>query len=315
MYSAEDVHLYPAEKWMFFLEFFALTQFEQHTCTLELRLAEIDGLLDSSDHPFSSQDLLFENEQLCAHLVGNSELSQYDQAGAGWSEHPPANRENQPLMPDHGRVSRGSELGTSGVGSRPVAGASPGSVKIDSDEESLPSFTDADLDPEWSLDEPPSKRLRTAAPEDCYNIMSVKEKHIKKFQAHTYDYNIQFQNMEECAQYDPTSKSGGLFTEYVSYFLKIKVENSGIPKWCKNEADIEKFIQEYEEKEGIVLKHVSSATRREGVCKPNLNGVTLDDLGDAETVFEINVQAYSLVLREDGDSEEVETDDQGRQLG
>jgi hypothetical protein len=45
-----------------------------------------------------------------------------------------------------------------------------------------------------------------------------------------------------------------LYTSILEKKVKIKVENSGILQWCKNEADIEKFIREYEEKEGIVLE-------------------------------------------------------------
>ena len=40
--------------------------------------------------------------------------------------------------------------------------------------------------------------------------------------------------------------TGGLFTEYVNTFLKIKQENSGYPNWCQNENDKIKYIQDYE---------------------------------------------------------------------
>jgi hypothetical protein len=48
-----------------------------------------------------------------------------------------------------------------------------------------------------SDDESPQKRRRALSIEDYYKIASVKEKLIKKFQAYTYDYNINFKNLED----------------------------------------------------------------------------------------------------------------------
>ena len=48
-----------------------------------------------------------------------------------------------------------------------------------------------------SDDESPRKRRRALSIKDYYKIVSVKEKHIKKFQAYTYDYNINFKNLED----------------------------------------------------------------------------------------------------------------------
>ena len=47
-------------------------------------------------------------------------------------------------------------------------------------------------------------------------------------------------------QYIPNTKIGGLFTEYVNTFLKIKKENSGFPQWVKNDEDVNKYIADYE---------------------------------------------------------------------
>jgi len=54
-------------------------------------------------------------------------------------------------------------------------------------------------------------------------------------------------------QYDPSTRTGGLFTEYISKFLKIKQQASGWPSDCKTEADKTKYINEYFEKEGVAL--------------------------------------------------------------
>jgi hypothetical protein len=73
----------------------------------------------------------------------------------------------------------------------------------------------------------------------------------------------------ETTQYDPLTKTGGIFTEYINTFLKLKQEASGWPSWCKNKKseeevcdDVEESFDEkkqseylfrYEEKEGIKL--------------------------------------------------------------
>lgn len=48
-----------------------------------------------------------------------------------------------------------------------------------------------------------------------------------------------FDNVE---QYDPNSKTGGVFTEYINTFLKMKQEASGWPSWCIAEIDKQKYI-------------------------------------------------------------------------
>ena len=54
-------------------------------------------------------------------------------------------------------------------------------------------------------------------------------------------------------QYDPSSKEGGLFTEYIDTFLKLKQQASGWPDWCKTSHDRQKYISQYAEHEGIHL--------------------------------------------------------------
>lgn len=55
-------------------------------------------------------------------------------------------------------------------------------------------------------------------------------------------------------QYDSVTKSGGLFAEYVNNFLKLKVEASGFPDWCKNDELQDKYIKEFYEREGVQLE-------------------------------------------------------------
>lgn len=54
----------------------------------------------------------------------------------------------------------------------------------------------------------------------------------------------------EVTQYDPKIKSGGLFTEYINNFIKIKTEASG---WCVTNEQKEAYVKEFAEREGIQL--------------------------------------------------------------
>ncbi|XP_052795197.1 uncharacterized protein LOC128228116 [Mya arenaria] len=57
------------------------------------------------------------------------------------------------------------------------------------------------------------------------------------------------------SQYDQNSKCGGIFTEYVNTFLKVKQEASGWPEWCKTEDDKQSYMQNIYDKEGILLDY------------------------------------------------------------
>ena len=62
-------------------------------------------------------------------------------------------------------------------------------------------------------------------------------------------------HFKNISQYDPESKSGGIFTEYVNTFLKMKQEASGWPSSCNTEAERWQYINDYERKEGIRLEY------------------------------------------------------------
>ena len=55
---------------------------------------------------------------------------------------------------------------------------------------------------------------------------------------------------EKFDQYDSIEEQGGIFTNYINAFLKIKQEASGIPE---DTIDIIKYIEEYKQHEGILL--------------------------------------------------------------
>lgn len=58
---------------------------------------------------------------------------------------------------------------------------------------------------------------------------------------------------QSTAQYDPESQTGGLFASYINLFLKIKQEASGRPAWVQTDADLDRYVQMYEAREGIRL--------------------------------------------------------------
>src|SRR5580765_1759142 len=59
------------------------------------------------------------------------------------------------------------------------------------------------------------------------------------------------------SQFDRTTRQGGLFAEYINTFLQLKQEASGWPSECEGNDDDdgakERYLQEYEKTEGIVL--------------------------------------------------------------
>lgn len=59
----------------------------------------------------------------------------------------------------------------------------------------------------------------------------------------------------ETASYDPETKTGGIFSDFINEFLKIKQENSGWPENCNSAEDRQKYIQDYEQHEGITLEY------------------------------------------------------------
>lgn len=62
--------------------------------------------------------------------------------------------------------------------------------------------------------------------------------------------------IHEIWSYETTQYNGreeGLFVDYINKFLKLKQEASGWPSWVKTEADQLKYIENFEQKEGILL--------------------------------------------------------------
>lgn len=54
-------------------------------------------------------------------------------------------------------------------------------------------------------------------------------------------------------QYDPKTRTGGLFAGYINEFLKIKAEASGWPKSCQTPEQKQAYLDEFFEREGVRL--------------------------------------------------------------
>lgn len=59
----------------------------------------------------------------------------------------------------------------------------------------------------------------------------------------------------ETVRYGPETKKGGVFSECINTFLKIKQENSGWPENCSTDEARRKYIQDYEDHEGVSLEY------------------------------------------------------------
>jgi G:T-mismatch repair DNA endonuclease (very short patch repair protein) len=55
------------------------------------------------------------------------------------------------------------------------------------------------------------------------------------------------------SQYNPATRTGGVFAGYMNLFLKIKQESSGWPDWCVDDESKQRYVNEFFENEGILL--------------------------------------------------------------
>lgn len=62
-----------------------------------------------------------------------------------------------------------------------------------------------------------------------------------------------------------------MFKDYVDTFLKLKVENSGLPEWVKNESGEKKYRELYKEHEVIQLGPIQKNTGMRWLAKLLLN--------------------------------------------
>jgi len=60
-------------------------------------------------------------------------------------------------------------------------------------------------------------------------------------------------NWVEWEKYNPETRSGGLFSDYVNTFLRLKAQASGWPEGVTTEEEKDRFLDEFFEQEGVRL--------------------------------------------------------------
>ena len=77
-----------------------------------------------------------------------------------------------------------------------------------------------------------------------------------KAQAKGYTFSriYEIYHWSKTSQYDPKTKKGGLFSEYVDLFLKFKQQASDWPSWCTDPSKKAEYIADYYNKEGVTLE-------------------------------------------------------------
>ncbi len=101
--------------------------------------------------------------------------------------------------------------------------------------------------------------------------------HVELYKAVDLGYRVQqiheVYQYDQWMQYDGKNPKSGLFTEYISIFLKLKQEKSDWPSWVKTEDDKDTYIHNYEENMGIRLdpKEIEKNAGLRSVAKLFLN--------------------------------------------
>ena len=80
----------------------------------------------------------------------------------------------------------------------------------------------------WVLDE-----VRLAIPK-CYEVFDIME---------VYECEV--------TKYDPHTREGNLFADYINTILKLKAEASGYPRWVRNPEDEERCVENFKAREGV----------------------------------------------------------------
>ena len=105
----------------------------------------------------------------------------------------------------------------------------------------------------------------------------------------------------EVVQYDAQSGEGGLFSDYINSFLKLKQEASGWPEWCSSEVERNNYIEQFKTREGIQLDRDAICTNPglRSLAKLMLNSFwgkfgQRDDLSKT-TILKKGDELYSLL--------------------
>ena len=61
----------------------------------------------------------------------------------------------------------------------------------------------------------------------------------------------------EVTKYDPQTREGRLFADYINTFFKLKAEPSGYPAWVRNPEDEERYVATFNAREGVLMDRVA----------------------------------------------------------
>ena len=83
--------------------------------------------------------------------------------------------------------------------------------------------------------------------------------------------------MYECevANYDPHTREGGLFADYINTFLKLKAEASEYLSWVRTLEDEERYVDTFYGREGVRLDRdaIRPNAAKRGLAKLCLNSL------------------------------------------
>jgi len=76
-------------------------------------------------------------------------------------------------------------------------------------------------------------------------------------------------------KYDPYTREGGLFVDYINTFLKLKADASGYCSWVRNSEDEERYVENFYAREGVRLDRdvISPNAAKRGLAKLCLNSL------------------------------------------
>ena len=79
----------------------------------------------------------------------------------------------------------------------------------------------------------------------------------------------------EVTKYDPHTRAGSLFAEYINTFLKLKAEASGHTAWVRKPEDKECYVTTFDAREGVLMDReaIRPNAAKRGLAKLCLNSL------------------------------------------
>ena len=82
-----------------------------------------------------------------------------------------------------------------------------------------------------------------------------------------YEYEVKI--------YDPQSRDGGLFADYINTFLKLKAQGRGYHSWVRIPEDEIRYVETFNPREGVMMDRdaIRPNAAKRGLVKPCLNSL------------------------------------------